>query len=1137
MKKRKISILALLIVAIMCFSVGIIGCSNNTEKRIVIQTESRELVVARGDGYTTPIAGVFDDNLDRINGMQVIARVYNAKGDLIDESEPSEQVTFSFVSTGTWTIEYEAYKGGVSESSIPKEIITVYVCSRLANPSNFNVDTSTNTLSWKEVPNASGYEVTINGDESFTIDQASFTNDIFSQEGFYVTVTAKGDNRNYVDSKMATYRNRTPLADGVLMAFDDPNYELDVKEAVSPKITLAPDEIEWFSEEQVPGSNGGALKVRIRSGNYGWGVFKIMIPEMTKLDSSADWSGMEIRYKVVSDSYRDDTWFFLNPPAKHNNAQRSGMHVKAEKNDQWQVLRLDKSVVIKEGYTLYDTVNCSTTSVDNNVATWQKDLNACGYQIEVIKADSQGNVIEEKTYDHLSSDKGFVAGDETSYSFDLKSYDIYEAGADYQYSIKVLCEIPAKYDSMNFNLYDLVRTVGKGYVYFDYVRLYKDELAAPENLRYEDGKILWDVADGVQKYTLNIIKTVDGVEKHSQYYVDGLVGEFDISNTGLTEEDKFSVEIMAIPTDATYRSSEYGKFSAINAPINLAIDENGLLTWSAVENADYYVVSVNGSEETCLNTSISLADYIRKGDVSVKVKAIANVGYLDSVYSKPLAKITVSGTKIASFDNDAYQEIVRLGLDNTVQPWIADDGKSTLTKEQYQNLPMAKQYLPAFTGTNSGVLFIQPVIARYSGSGSGRHAVFTIDLPTSLEGLDDGIYDGITIKFRLEDITLSGDGANKTVATPDSYYVNLVGASDLTTGYTGKVGVNPCITVKRGEWTTWTISASELAQLSYKDGTTEIAFAIVYEKGCSNIGYRINTYIDDISYYKQLSKPENVALNGNLLSWNTVKGANGYVVKIGDKEYSTTTNSFDASAHISTATCYSVKAIDSTKNYNDSEFTNYYVVVVSGKQIANFDSSGYVDYVKLGSENTVQPTNYGTLDAGSFASLNLAKEYLSDVEGSTNGALHIQPVFTRYKSSGMARHALFTVSLPSELHGLEDGSYDGITIRFMIGSITSGSGYAPATKNETHYYLNFVKSDAASSGYTERNEKGAVTDPNTVAEMNEWVTWKLTKAQLESLGYTDGATELCFVVYDPTGNQNRGHAVNVYLDYIEYYND
>ncbi len=863
MKKRKIGILALLLIAIMCFSVGIVGCAKN-DARIVVQTDVTELVFARGDSYTTPIAGVFNSNLDRIDGVQVVVRAYNAKGDLIDEGEPSEQVYLSFYSLGEWKIEYVAYRDGKRASDIPTKSITAYVCSRLTAPRNFTV--SGNTLSWTAVNNASGYEITVNGGDPVEVSGTSFTNDIFGEVGFYVGVTAKGDNRSYVDSNMASYRNRTPLADGVLMAFDDPNYELDVRTAVASNITLAPDQIEWLSEEEVAGSTGGAVKLRVRSGNYGWGVFKILLPEMIKLDTNdTSWSGMEVRFKVDSKTWRDDTFFFVNPPTTYGNKAEFGMHITEAQNDQWHVLQLDKSTLIGKSnqyYSKYTTKTCSTMSFDGTVASWDKEASEYGYQIVVSKTGPDGEDedllpdVSSKTYTMYSIDQGYEIGDTTTFTYDITTdSSFYQAGDEYSYSVKVLCEVPTNHDSMNFNLYDLVRTTGSGYIYFDYVRLYNNELSAPQNFRYEDGKIVWDTVEGAARYTLNIVQTVNNVETYSQYYVDGGVGEFDIATAGLTAEDVFRAEIMAIPEDATYCSSEFSKFSAIGTPTNLETDDNGILTWTAVENARGYIVNVNGTEIISTNNSIDISSYLNKGDVTAKVKALAKPGYLDGDYSAVWAKISVSGKTIAAFDSELYQQIVKLGAENTVQPTEYATSRDYNNAQWFASLDMAKTYISGVEGSTGGALHIQPVLTRYKTTGSARHALFTIDLPKALEGLDDGTYDGITIRFMISGGTkaaISGNPAYKT-PTDDTYYLILVDNDAVSTGYTERVAqskvTDPYTAATIGTWVTWNITKEQLATY-YADGSTELSFVVHSETANNNAGYRVDTYLDYIEYYE-----------------------------------------------------------------------------------------------------------------------------------------------------------------------------------------------------------------------------------------------------------------------------------------------
>ena len=242
MRKKTRSLLVMLLCSIACFIFARVGCGETSGKaHIVIRTDSTELVMEMGQNYTTPIAGVFDENDDRVNGKTIVTSVYNPAGKMLEESE--EQITIRFVSKGTWKVLYTAYANGEVDNKVETAQITIYVCSVLATPSNFQV--TNNTLTWDNVKNANGYEVSINGGTPVAVQTESFTSDIFASSGYYVAVTAKGDNRSFVDSQAGAYRNRTPLQEGELMAFNDPNYELDVKEAVEHSITLPPDEIKW----------------------------------------------------------------------------------------------------------------------------------------------------------------------------------------------------------------------------------------------------------------------------------------------------------------------------------------------------------------------------------------------------------------------------------------------------------------------------------------------------------------------------------------------------------------------------------------------------------------------------------------------------------------------------------------------------------------------------------------------------------------------------------------------------------------------------------------------------------------------------------------------------------------------------
>ena len=822
MKKKRISLIALLIVTLACFLMGIAACDKTEGKRegahIVVRAEQMEFAVAVGSEYTTPIAGVFDNNLDRIDGRTIVTSVYNASNALLEEN--TQQIHFRFISKGVWKIVYSAYIDGKKDKSIPETSIIVNVCSVLASPKNFKVEN--NTLTWDSIANAAGYEVSVNGGEPVKVDTEAFTSDIFEETGYYVSVKALGDNRNSLDSLNGTYRNRTPLKEGELMAFNDPNAVFDVTEAVAANITLPPDEIEWLSEEECPGSTGGALKFRIKSGAWGWGVFKLLTMDGVVLDSNDDWTGLEIRFKIDSEHYQaGSSRFTLSSAVAQSNAISRGMYVTQETNDQWLIIQLDKKYLLAEGYKKYTTIASTTATFADNVVTWAKNDSAYGYQVTVIKTDAEG-AVTKKTYKDYSSENGFVVDETNNFSFDITGDTAFYQAEGCTYEVLVDCEIPATYNYVNFNMYNLVRTTGKGDIYIDYVRLYKNKLDAPQNLGYENGKIVWDAVDGAARYTLNIIKTVEGKEVSTHYDVKGC--EFDLATIGLDPATtKFRAEVRAIPEDATYCSSGWTGFKAVEAPTDLAISDQGILTWAAVNNAIGYVVNVNGSELTVTENSCDITSYLTQ-DVGVKVRAIAGAGNLDGDYSNICAKIVLVGSQLATFNSTAYEGMIT-SLPKGEQ---GASGANSVNSVTYLDAT-------ACDGANGGAvkIVIKPK--------SGRQADFQI---TFAKAIDLTGYDGISIRFKVSDTSYYSNAADTS-----KLYLKLVNASGST--YTGcKVAKTVREVTETGVWMTVTFDDINYIKSCLLDGGTQLTFQLYMDGTFTpNAKGAVEIYLDEITFY------------------------------------------------------------------------------------------------------------------------------------------------------------------------------------------------------------------------------------------------------------------------------------------------
>ena len=1198
--KKRIGILILSLIAIVCLSVGVIGCKGNDgdgsgkDPRVIIEIDNLNLVVEVGTKFTTPYAGVYDSNLDRVDGRTIRMALYSPLSKDTPIEESGDQMHISLRNKGVYRIVYSAYIGDEKDTSVREETITINVCRKLATPTNFSV--SGKTLTWEAVENASGYAVKINGGEEQIVSGETFTNDIFAENGYYVAVVAKGDNINYIDSLQGNYQNRTSLKDGELMAFNDPNYELDIGVAVDRNTTMPVDEIEWLSEEECAGSTGGAVKLRVRSGQYGWGVFRVGVMEnaeltLNQLDENGKptgaqgFAGMEIRFKVDTKNYTDATSFFFNPPTGPNNDHRTGMYVTKEHNDQWQILQVAFSNVDWSGYHMYNTATVPTFALNGDQATWEQYNGAYGYIVKVTKttpdnddADPDPQVQIETYYtfavqnshEYLNTTcsgecKHYVHGT-TELKFNLSEFakktangsnDFYTTDDGSTYAVEVLAQVPTSYDHINLNLYNMTRSTGRGYLYLDYVRLYGYEedgktvkkLATPENATVADGKIVWDAVDKASRYTVNVTKIVENQKVSTYYEVN--TNSLTLADIGLTENDRFTAEVRAIPgrDNATYASSDWATFKATAAPTDFTLDGT-TLKWTAVENAKSYIVTINGRDIAVDGTSLDIATQISKGDIVAKVMTVGKAGYLDSDYTKVVTQITVSGKDVAKFDNEAYAGIIEYFGD--VPQWNTTKPDGSPYADYAQHLPKAKlEYRAAVEGSNGGAVYFTPVIAHYGSGGGGAFAVFAINLPTALD-LSGENYDGIVVRFKFDGI---GAALSNGMVASDRFvqYVQLMNPSKKDNTYTTKkVGSYLDVTGKDGQWIEWAISNKELLAY-YADGATKLTLSFITNNTIGIEGLQpILAYIDNIQYYNSVGTPENVTLNGTTLSWNAVTGANGYVLNVnGEDVEQTTSTSIDIANYLATNALITVKATSATL-YDSKYSAPVRNFTASGNKIATFDHLAYEGAVTLFNENvapwvggvvTTAPWNGSVVDYNQILPM-LKHEYQSEIEGSTNGALYIQPIVAHYDSGGKARHAVFTVNLPKALD--LSGTHDGITVRFkFVGLSTAYSspyGSIPADpKGElTDVSMILCGLTDKTGGYLDSNVPTAVkVDIKTTSsdKTGEWIEWKISNADLLTL-YANGATKLVFDVYNNVGQgYSDSHCANMYLDYIEYYND
>ena len=142
--KRKFGIITLLLLLVACLTFGLAGCRINVDgptgknPRIVIETEETEFALEIYSDYKMPFAGVFDENLDRVDGKEIRMSVIDPTGGYYIENSLDYEL-IRFVETGKFRIIYSA------EGCADAEIV-IYVCERLDMASNFVVNGK--TLTW-----------------------------------------------------------------------------------------------------------------------------------------------------------------------------------------------------------------------------------------------------------------------------------------------------------------------------------------------------------------------------------------------------------------------------------------------------------------------------------------------------------------------------------------------------------------------------------------------------------------------------------------------------------------------------------------------------------------------------------------------------------------------------------------------------------------------------------------------------------------------------------------------------------------------------------------------------------------------------------------------------------------------------
>jgi hypothetical protein len=237
-------------------------------------------------------------------------------------------------------------------------------------------------------------------------------------------------------------------------------------------------------------------------------------------------------------------------------------------------------------------------------------------------------------------------------------------------------------------------------------------LGIPNGLEINDKILTWEEVDNAKSYIIDI----DGEE----YKAD----EAEYSLDKLIEIKVYEIKIKAIGNGEIYFDSEWSeiiKYTVsmnLNAPSGLEIDDK-ILTWGEVENAESYIIDIDGMEKTSENANYSLDELVDIKIYEIKIKAIGDGEiYFDSDWSE-VVKYTVSTNLTAPnglqiIDKTLTWDAVPNAASYTV--WINEAEKGTVDGTEYflEGLEEMTAYEFKIKAIGDGIIYFDSdLIAKY----------------------------------------------------------------------------------------------------------------------------------------------------------------------------------------------------------------------------------------------------------------------------------------------------------------------------------------------------------------------------------------------------------------------------------------
>ena len=458
-----------------------------------------------------------------------------------------------------------------------------------------------------------------------------------------------------------------------------------------------------------------------------------------------------------------------------------------------------------------------------------------------------------------------------------------------------------------------------------------ENIGQVKELKIEHGKLIWDNLDNAERYAI--------------MYNGNIVSENIGTNSYPTESGEFSYKVKALKGHAESKDGNIPYYSVWSEPITgtiLAAPKNltynsEIFTWEKVEKASSYVIKIGNEEFT---TSTNKYDYIAGSEnFQVSVYSVGNVTekYYDSVYSEiksytyisPIEGLNVvdGNLKWTASENAVRYKIKINGIVNNEELTTNEYAAlSSGNSYRIQIMPIGESdfYFSHWSNEITINILRSPVVNYSDGvirwnqvTGSAGYEVKITKgdqtVHTTAVGSETYVYnynfaDAGDYLVYVKATSLGEGGVYeskystaypvKRLTTPMNHQIinRPLEQNQVSITFNSSVGASGYALladdVEVATITSGTTFSLDLSKMTNRVEEAVINFKIIARGSVTSKGAILDSNVPLEFNVTKLATPQNLMINGNQLSWDSVNHTSKYVLTIDGKRTEVTTTTF-----------------------------------------------------------------------------------------------------------------------------------------------------------------------------------------------------------------------------------------------------